>query len=104
MAADSYVIVITKSQPVGRLKGHQIYKIAATEFMPLRERQVTDPDEEIYLAYIKAQRAAEQTPSDTEAAELIAANYPVPGQQVEPTPLEDASVEESAAEAGVPGE
>lgn len=57
-----------------------------------------------YRAYIKAQRSAEQTTSDTEAAELIAANYPVPGQQVEPTPLEDASVEESAAEAGVPGE
>lgn len=50
---DSYVIIITKSEPVGRLKGHQVYKIVSTEFLPLRERQVTDPDEETYLAYLK---------------------------------------------------
>ncbi|KAI7370383.1 hypothetical protein KC354_g1324 [Hortaea werneckii] len=52
---DSYVIVITKSQQVGRIKGHQIYKVISTEFMPLRERQVTDPDEEMYLHYLKTQ-------------------------------------------------
>ncbi|USW48008.1 Putative SAC domain-containing protein [Septoria linicola] len=50
---DSYIIVITKSQAVGRLKGHQIYKVVATEFLPLRERQVHDPDEDTYLAYLK---------------------------------------------------
>ncbi|KAK5129976.1 hypothetical protein LTR08_002569 [Meristemomyces frigidus] len=50
---DSYVIVITKSQQVGRIKGHQVYKVISTEFMPLRERQVTDPDEDTYLAYLK---------------------------------------------------
>ncbi|WPG97498.1 Hypothetical protein R9X50_00027500 [Acrodontium crateriforme] len=50
---DTYVIVITKSQPVGRLKGHQIYKVVSTEFMPCRERQVHDPDEDTYLNYLK---------------------------------------------------
>ncbi|EME49197.1 hypothetical protein DOTSEDRAFT_68070 [Dothistroma septosporum NZE10] len=50
---DSYVIIITKSQAVGRLKGHQIYKVVSTEFLPLRERQVHDPDEDVYLAYLK---------------------------------------------------
>ena len=49
---DSYVIVITKSTPVGRLKGHQIYKVISTEFLPLRERQVRDPDEDTYLSYL----------------------------------------------------
>lgn len=47
------MIVVTKSQPVGRLKGHQIYKIISTEFLPLRERQVTDSDEDTYLTYLK---------------------------------------------------
>ncbi|KAF2209278.1 hypothetical protein CERZMDRAFT_107157 [Cercospora zeae-maydis SCOH1-5] len=50
---DSYIIAITKSQPVGRVKGHQIYKVVSTEFLPLRERQVHDPDEDTYLAYLK---------------------------------------------------
>ncbi|KAK0946998.1 Phosphoinositide phosphatase sac1 [Friedmanniomyces endolithicus] len=50
---DSYVIAITKSQPMGRIKGHQIYKVISTEFMPLRERQLTDPDEQTYLTYLK---------------------------------------------------
>ncbi|KAK4545464.1 hypothetical protein LTR36_002814 [Oleoguttula mirabilis] len=52
---DSYVIVITKSQQMGRIKGHQVYKVVSTEFLPLRERQVTDPDEDTYLAYLKMQ-------------------------------------------------
>lgn len=47
------MVVITKSQAVGRLKGHQIYKVVATEFLPLRERQVHDPDEDTYLTYLK---------------------------------------------------
>jgi len=38
---------------VGRLKGHQIYQVTATEFLPLRERQVHDPDEDTYLVYLK---------------------------------------------------
>ncbi|KAK5113633.1 hypothetical protein LTR62_003260 [Meristemomyces frigidus] len=52
---DSYVITITKSQSVGRIKGHQIYKVVSTEFMPMRERQITDADEQMYLTYLKAQ-------------------------------------------------
>jgi hypothetical protein len=37
---------------MGRIKGHQIYKVIATELLPLRERQVRDPDEDIYLALV----------------------------------------------------
>ncbi|KAL9115379.1 MAG: hypothetical protein Q9227_000700 [Pyrenula ochraceoflavens] len=51
---DKYVITITKAQPVGRLRGHMVYKVVATEFMPLRERRLHDPDEDTYLAYLKA--------------------------------------------------
>ena len=40
---------------MGRIKGHQVYKVISTEFMPLRERQVRDPDEDTYLAYLKTQ-------------------------------------------------
>jgi hypothetical protein len=50
---DSYIITIAKASPVGRIKGHQIYQVTATEFLPLRERQVHDPDEDTYLAYLK---------------------------------------------------
>jgi hypothetical protein len=50
---DSYIITIAKASPVGRIKGHQIYQVTATEFLPLRERQVHDPDEDIYLTYLK---------------------------------------------------
>ena len=50
---DKYVIVITKAQPMGRLRGHMLYKIVATEFLPLRERSVHDPDEDTYLSYLK---------------------------------------------------
>lgn len=52
-AIDKYVIVITKAQPMGRLRGHMVYKIAGTEFMPLRERRLHDPDEDTYLSYLK---------------------------------------------------
>lgn len=50
---DKYIIVITKAQPVGRLRGHMIYKVVSTDFFPLRERQVRDPDEDKFLALLK---------------------------------------------------
>ncbi|KAK4231699.1 phosphoinositide phosphatase SAC1 [Podospora fimiseda] len=50
---DKYIIVITKAQPVGRLRGHQIYKVVSTDILPLRERQVHDPDEDRFLALLK---------------------------------------------------
>ncbi|PSS15310.1 hypothetical protein M430DRAFT_20606 [Amorphotheca resinae ATCC 22711] len=50
---DKYIIVITKAQPMGRLKGHMIYKVIATEFLPLREQPLHDPDEDTYLALLK---------------------------------------------------
>ena len=53
-SVDKYVIVITKAQPMGRLRGHMIYKVIATEFLPVRERPVHDPDEDTYLSYLKA--------------------------------------------------
>src|SRR5690242_9973529 len=49
LKVDKYVIVITKAQPMGRLRGHMTYKVIATEFLPLRERPVHDPDEDTYL-------------------------------------------------------
>ncbi|KIV78252.1 hypothetical protein PV11_09989 [Exophiala sideris] len=51
---DKYVIVITKAQPMGRIRGHMVYKVVATEFLPLRERAVHDPDEDTYLSYVKS--------------------------------------------------
>ena len=50
---DKYIIVITKAQPMGRLKGHMVYKVVATEFLPLRERTLHDPDEDTYLTLLK---------------------------------------------------
>ncbi|EGE01718.1 hypothetical protein TEQG_00762 [Trichophyton equinum CBS 127.97] len=50
---DKYVIVITKEQPMGRLRGHMVYKVVATEFLPLRETPLHDPDEDAYLALLK---------------------------------------------------
>lgn len=38
---------------MGRLKGHMVYKIIATEFLPLRERTLHDPDEDTYLTLLK---------------------------------------------------
>ena len=38
---------------MGRLKGHMVYKIIATEFLPLRERTLHDPDEDTYLGLVK---------------------------------------------------
>ncbi|CAF9923191.1 MAG: hypothetical protein GOMPHAMPRED_002763 [Gomphillus americanus] len=51
---DKYIIVITKAQPMGRLKGHMVYKVIATEFLPLRERPLHDPDEDTYYNILKA--------------------------------------------------
>lgn len=38
---------------MGRLKGHMIYKVIATEFLPLRERSLHDADEDTYLSLLK---------------------------------------------------
>ncbi|KAI1815563.1 putative SAC1 protein [Poronia punctata] len=51
---DKYVIVITKAQPVGRLKGHMVYKVVSTDFLPMRERQIRDPDEDQFLYLLKS--------------------------------------------------
>lgn len=45
---DKYIVVVTKSHAVGKLKGHTIYKVGATEFLPLRERTLHDADEDTY--------------------------------------------------------
>jgi len=50
---DKYIIVITKAQPMGRLKGHMIYKVISTEFLPLRERPLHDLEEDNYLSLLK---------------------------------------------------
>ncbi|CZS97656.1 probable synaptojanin-1 [Rhynchosporium agropyri] len=50
---DKYIIVITKAQPMGRLKGHMVYKVISTEFLPLRERPLHDPEEDNYLSLLK---------------------------------------------------
>ncbi|KAK1996690.1 hypothetical protein LX36DRAFT_658332 [Colletotrichum falcatum] len=49
---DKYVIIITKANPVGRLKGHMVYKVAATEILPMRERQIRDPDEDTFIGLL----------------------------------------------------
>lgn len=38
---------------MGRLKGHMIYKVIQTDFLPLRERPLHDPDEDTYLTLLK---------------------------------------------------
>lgn len=50
---DKYIIVVTKAQPMGRLRGHMVYKVAATEFLSLREHPLHDFDEDTYLALVK---------------------------------------------------
>ena len=39
---------------MGRLKGHMVYKIIATDFLPLRERTLRDPEEDTYLSLLKS--------------------------------------------------
>ncbi|PHH83225.1 hypothetical protein CDD82_2997 [Ophiocordyceps australis] len=46
---DKYVVVISKAQPMGRLKGHMVYKVVAAELLSMRERQIHDPDEDSFL-------------------------------------------------------
>ncbi|PHH76239.1 hypothetical protein CDD80_1688 [Ophiocordyceps camponoti-rufipedis] len=50
---DKYAIVITKARPVGRLKGHLVYKLVAAEMLPMRERQIHDRDEDTFVNLIK---------------------------------------------------
>ena len=38
---------------MGRLKGHMVYKVISTEFLPLRERALHDPDEDTYINLLK---------------------------------------------------
>jgi hypothetical protein len=38
---------------MGRLKGHMVYKVIATEFLPLREQVLRDPDEDTYNSLVK---------------------------------------------------
>lgn len=38
---------------MGRLRGHMVYKVAATEFLPMRDRPLHDKDEDTYLALVK---------------------------------------------------
>ncbi|KAI9834607.1 MAG: hypothetical protein M1826_000009 [Phylliscum demangeonii] len=51
---DKYLIVVTKADLVGRLKGHMIYKVVATAFLQLHDRPLRDPDEDVYLSILKA--------------------------------------------------
>lgn len=38
---------------MGRLRGHMVYRVVATEFLPLRERPLHDIDEDTYLTLLK---------------------------------------------------
>lgn len=38
---------------MGRLRGHMVYKVIATEFLPLRERPLHDPDEDTSISLLK---------------------------------------------------
>jgi len=50
---DKYIIVITKSKSMGRIRGHMVYGVVSTELLPLRERPVRDPEEDKYVALVK---------------------------------------------------
>ncbi|KJZ77345.1 hypothetical protein HIM_03069 [Hirsutella minnesotensis 3608] len=50
---DKYVVVISKAQPFGRLKGHMVYKVIAAEILPMRERQIHDPDEDSFISLLQ---------------------------------------------------
>lgn len=50
---DKYIIVITKSQPVGKIRGSLIHKVISTDLLPLRERPLHDADEDSYLSLLK---------------------------------------------------
>jgi phosphatidylinositol 4-phosphatase len=53
MITDKYIIIITKARPVGRLRGHMVHEVAATEFLPLRERALHDRDEDTHLSLLR---------------------------------------------------
>lgn len=38
---------------MGRLRGHMVYKVGGTEFLPMRERPLHDTDEDAYLTVVK---------------------------------------------------
>lgn len=38
---------------MGRLRGHMVYKVASTEFLPMRERPLHDTDEDTYIGLVK---------------------------------------------------
>lgn len=38
---------------MGRLRGHMVYKVISTELLPMRERQIHDPDEDQFLSLLK---------------------------------------------------
>lgn len=46
--------MITKSQPVGRLKGHMVYRVVSTQILPMRRKQIRDPDEDAFMALLQA--------------------------------------------------
>ncbi|KAG0643416.1 putative phosphoinositide phosphatase [Tuber brumale] len=50
---DKYIIIITKAVLVGRIRGHAVYKAQTTEFLPLQDRQLHDPDEDTYLSLLR---------------------------------------------------
>lgn len=51
---DKYIVIITKSQAVGKLKGSTIYKVISTDVLPLRERPLHDNDEDTYLTLLRS--------------------------------------------------
>lgn len=38
---------------MGRLKGHMVYKVVSTELLPMRERQILDPDEDTFIRLLQ---------------------------------------------------
>lgn len=38
---------------MGRLKGHMVYKVISTDILPMRERQIHDPDEDTFINLLK---------------------------------------------------
>lgn len=50
---DKYLIIITKSQAIGKVRGSTLYKVISTDFLPLQERQLHDKDEDTYLSLLK---------------------------------------------------
>ncbi|CCX32512.1 SacI homology domain-containing protein [Pyronema domesticum] len=51
---DKYIIIITKAKLVGRIRGNTVFRVEATEFLPMQERELHDPDEDTYLALLRA--------------------------------------------------